>query len=1080
MAVTMTIYSLGNSYVLSQALTAVGELTGAGDFKTMLYIAAVIGVVFIVLQSFRGGMTGIDFRHLVVTWLVYGVFSATTVTVNVEQVYGTGTYATYQASKVPWGLAFMGNVVSLIGYELNSLTSQAFSASNGGNQQISSTSFMADLNTLEGVKINTIGISGLGSANSVNGADVYTSWFNYFRTCTLPGISSGAIPVSTIMNSTDFMNAVALSVTTSEVLINTTGTWTSVTCSSGWSTLSAFTTATFLPAFYNELLPAIPAAFGGSAWVPGDVGGALGDFNLNQDGPTFITNSVLFGIFNQAVQQDADSSDRFSYATMINDAIGNENSQLLAGQSLFYNYVSPALAVIECLVYSLFPMVLLAMMFGASPLGLLSSYGKFVIWTQLWLPALAIIQFVEIFTIYNTVGYDQTDGLSFLTYAGSVNLDNMLTSQMGIIGMLASSVPVICWGIVAAGGAVASSIGGQLGSTGAVKSDVASPREVGQQFSGTSYSALRTGDPTSGVRTTGSEAALPSFQYGTSSSDSVTSAASSKISAMNEFRQAASQSTSQTSGVDDRAGEGMSVRQSMATTSGQAWSEARDRMGSLTQQISKATGMSEEDVQMMGMQMAATASTQATIGTPGESMIGSGASATVSASATGTAATNSSKTGSVSQRTEAARMLSDAFRNDNSLRDDLSSSTAKDIATNKDRSAFYSTSSRGEESLQSAAAQVVSADRSFSEARSSSSDEGTRTSIGAQAAVERVRSNPEALETLSRASTEMGIGGQVQEFVAAHSDLAKDFGGREGLQIMGQMAVLSGLSGGAPAGSAEDVMRKNAFNGVMAMTEPFDAPSASASRTNASLASSPVMAEVDAPSGNAARLELPQGGVDGEGRVSGESGRSLGRGITPDSASAAGGEATGDGDGARDVFDAAQRVIGETNVGAVFKGNVAADEGRAATTLVAPVADQVSEFDSTVGQSQRSLGTNEEVVGAAGHVAALAGDPSGYAAAARTKGLTDRQADLYGAYAAGRLVPGSDNLVTQENTVRHEAGPRGGEIVDRIKAAAYDPGSVNSDRRLADIGEFNRHFGQGSGYGLVGKPGGEEPDGDKR
>jgi hypothetical protein len=33
---------------------------------------------------------------------------------------------------------------------------------------------------------------------------------------------------------------------------------------------------------------------------------------------------------------------------------------------------------------------------------------------------------------------------------------------------------------------------------------------------------------------------------------------------------------------------------------------------------------------------------------------------------------------------------------------------------------------------------------------------------------------------------------------------------------------------------------------------------------------------------------------------------------------------------------------------------------------------------------------------------------------------------------------------------------------------------------LADIGEFNRHFGQGSGYGLVGKPGGEEPDGDKR
>ena len=97
--------------------------------------------------------------------------------------------------------------------------------------------------------------------------------------------------------------------------------------------------------------------------------------------------------------------------------------------------------------------VLLMMMFGMNPVAVLASYGKFVLWTQLWLPTLAVIQFFELMTISTNTANAEGWGQAYLSYAGSANLNNLITDQLAIIGMLASSVPVICWGIVAGGSA---------------------------------------------------------------------------------------------------------------------------------------------------------------------------------------------------------------------------------------------------------------------------------------------------------------------------------------------------------------------------------------------------------------------------------------------------------------------------------------------------------------------------------------------------------------------------------------------------------------------------------------------------
>ena len=77
--------------------------------------------------------------------------------------------------------------------------------------------------------------------------------------------------------------------------------------------------------------------------------------------------------------------------------------------------------------------------------------------------------------------------------------------------------------------------------------------------------------------------------------------------------------------------------------------------------------MSSDAATQMAVQMAAGALLQATIGTPGRGVLGSGAIASASTSATVQGFSSKTQSGSVGQRTEAARMISDAFKQDSSL-----------------------------------------------------------------------------------------------------------------------------------------------------------------------------------------------------------------------------------------------------------------------------------------------------------------------------------------------------------------------------------------------------------------------------
>jgi len=247
------------------------------------------------------------------------------------------------------------------------------------------------------------------------------------------------------------------------------------------------------------------------------------------------------------------------------------------------------------------------------------------------------------------------------------------------------------------------------------------------------------------------------------------------------------------------------------------------------------------------------------------------------------------------------------------------------------------------------------------------------------------------------------------------------------------------------------VRRQNAFNQVMSEVEPFSPPAAAEAQENSTITTSsePGSRTGGLVGGERRQSEFAAGGSPSD--SSGETGAVVGGtgGSSRSSGSVVG------------VFDRADRAIDGSDVGSRYKADVARDGARGAATLGAPVERQEAALEASAGERQRQLSLGESVSGAAAHAvrAELGAGADPLRASATEHGLTDSQAELYALDGSGAGGHHSGAIADQkravENRVESEAGPRGSEIVDRTKAAAYDPGSVNSERRLDDIASFN-------------------------
>lgn len=81
------IYSIGDSAFLEQVLNAVAMITGTGDFTSMVRIGLLIGVLMVSVQALMQGGRGINFQHVLVSWLVFATMFGPSTRVSIEDAY---------------------------------------------------------------------------------------------------------------------------------------------------------------------------------------------------------------------------------------------------------------------------------------------------------------------------------------------------------------------------------------------------------------------------------------------------------------------------------------------------------------------------------------------------------------------------------------------------------------------------------------------------------------------------------------------------------------------------------------------------------------------------------------------------------------------------------------------------------------------------------------------------------------------------------------------------------------------------------------------------------------------------------
>jgi hypothetical protein len=469
------IYSIGDAAFLERVLNALAMLAGTGNLEQVAAIGMLVGLIILGFQSIFQGGTGIRFQNILVAWILYGIMFGSSARVAIEDVYSGQVRV---VDNVPYGVAAAGSMVSQLGYGVTSLFEQAF-----GEAQMTAHGFAFALETLSNLRKMSLSKSSLGKANSPQaGDDFWQSWRNYIADCTMTGVNNGQYSEEDIRKA---MRSVAGGVLdqlrfdsqaygTQLVLSGIGSQYQS--CTDAFVILSEKTRSTFLPALERKASEVFGVA--GSTEASSRIQDAFMAIEQSQiDAQNYMLATAMAPIFDWALVDNEVNFQRVASASMLHTAIQQRNEAWAAEQALFNTVVRPMMTFFEGLVYAVTPMM--AFLIGLGPMGvtLMGKYLMILLWIQLWMPVLSIINLYLHMAVAKKMVALQAPAqgdLSLESFYGIYSLDQTLQTWIATGGMLASSVPAITLMLIYGGAVTASSVASRM-SSGHMPADISTP-----------------------------------------------------------------------------------------------------------------------------------------------------------------------------------------------------------------------------------------------------------------------------------------------------------------------------------------------------------------------------------------------------------------------------------------------------------------------------------------------------------------------------------------------------------------------------------------------------------------------------
>lgn len=407
-----TIYACGDAFYLGKVLDAVAMICGTnGGLVGATAVGALIGVIIIAFQTVIR-LNGINIHHMIVCWVIYVISFGTTTDVAIQSVYSDGTVV--QKDNVPAGPAWIGVIVSNIGYHMTKKMEQAFGdvdekaviTNNNGNGFANALYILNHMS-----QFGETGKFRAAMGNTTTGRDILTNLTVYARDCTTKAIYLGPKwkgktyeQVITEPFETGFEFDSNIYYT--EVRDN--GQTLELSCREAWKTIKNQMNGKA----FDEI----------DSYTIHDIATSAGFCTVSSDGSTnscnvedaqqlmdrfqrvslnavsesavkaqkFMMTSVGRNILNLGLAQGYATYKDMNTAAMLTQAIEQRNVQWAAEQSMFLNSVRPMMAFMESFFYALTPFAAVFVMLGLFGLGLFFKYILLLIWVQMWLPVMAI------------------------------------------------------------------------------------------------------------------------------------------------------------------------------------------------------------------------------------------------------------------------------------------------------------------------------------------------------------------------------------------------------------------------------------------------------------------------------------------------------------------------------------------------------------------------------------------------------------------------------------------------------------------------------------------------------------------
>ena len=557
------IYSIGDSAFLEQVLNAVAMITGTGDFTAMVRIGLLIGVLLVSVQAILQGGRGIQFQQILVSWLVFATMFGPSTRVAIEDAYSGQVRV---VDNVPIGVAAAGSTISTVGFQITRLFETAFST-----PAMTTYGFASSLQTLAQLRKQVMDRTGLGNANRVGGADIETSWFNYLKECTLIGVDIGQKSLDELLNDPNPLSAVRFDsrIYGTRVILSG-GNPQDLDCTTAYTQLVQMTEASFLP----QLRQVLSAALGTASGTETDdqIRSALNNLGLSTvNAQHYMTAAVLLPIYEQSITGKYLDDQAFTAATMVNQAIEQRNTQWAAEQTLFQSIVRPMMTFFEGFIYAITPLMAFVIALGQIGLRMAGKYLLMLLWIQLWMPVMAIINlYVHLSVSGRMAALDSLAGTELPSFAAMMQMDTVLQTWLATGGMLASSVPAISLMLVYGSAITATHLAGRLQGGDFVDERLHTP-DVARNAPVMQSQALFQNAALTGSAMTGATNLLSSFSVGSTVSTMVGSARESLQQATQSFShqvgQTLSRSYGERIGIDSLASIGSQIASTQSSSS---------------------------------------------------------------------------------------------------------------------------------------------------------------------------------------------------------------------------------------------------------------------------------------------------------------------------------------------------------------------------------------------------------------------------------------------------------------------------------------------------------------------------------